>query len=173
MRRFAVLIGVGLGLAACSSDEPPRTASVCPQPAILAGLESTTVFVGGATSGPEQDLRYAAAMENIGGGCVYDDDGLTVDLTIDLVVEPGPAFTGGAVNVPWFVAVADDSGAIIDKTVLGSTIEVPTGAQRAGSREAIQQRFADLPPEVGGGYRLFLGLEIDRDEALRRRTLLR
>jgi hypothetical protein len=171
MRRPALLLL--LALVACGRGEPARQASVCPQPAILAGLESTTAFRGGATSGPESELLYFAAMENIGGGCVYDSDGLTVDLAIDLIVEPGPAFTGGPVTVPWFVAVADAAGTIIDKTVHSSTIEVPPGVVRGGSREAIQQRFAGLRPETGGGYRLYLGLEIDRDEALRRRTLLR
>lgn len=172
MRRLALPLALALALAGCSRSEPVRQGSVCPQPAILAGLESTTAFRGGATSGPESDLLYSAAMQNIGGGCVYDD-GLTVDLTIDLVVEPGPAFAGGPVILPWFVAVADNAGTIIDKTMMSSTIQVPPGAARAGTREAIQQRFAGLAPDVGSGYRLYLGLDIDRDEALRRRALLR
>jgi hypothetical protein len=173
MRPAAILLLAGLGLAGCGSDEPARRVSVCPQPAILAGLESTTVFVGGATSGREADLVYAAAMENIGGGCTYDGDGLKVDLAIDLLVEPGPAHAGGPVSLPWFVAVADGSGAIIDKTVLTSVVAIPPGAARGGSREAIEQRYAGIKPDSGAGYRIYLGLEIDRDEALRRRSLLR
>jgi hypothetical protein len=173
MRRPTPAILLLLVLVACGRAEPARQASVCPQPGILAGLESTTVFRGGSTSGPESDLLYYAALENIGGGCVYDGSGLTVDLSVDVIVEPGPAFEPGPVSVPWFVAVADAGGAIIDKTELSSLIEVPPGAARGGSREAIQQRFAGLRPETGGGYRIYLGLEIDRDEALRRRSLLR
>lgn len=158
-------------LAGCGGSEP-RQQAACPTPGIVAGLETTTVFQGGVSSGREADLQYAVAMENIGGGCIYGDDGMQIELAVDVVVEPGPAFAGSQVNVPWFVAVADPSGAIIDKQVFTSTVAIAPGAIRGGSRESVEQRFPGVETTEGGAYRLYLGLEIDREEALRRRATL-
>ena len=89
-----------------------------------------------------------------------------------VVVEPGPAYAGPSVAVPWFVAVADPSGTIVDKQVFTSTVALSPGATRGGAREAIEQRYVGVEPAAGAGYRIYLGLEIDRDEALRRRSTL-
>jgi hypothetical protein len=165
------LAGIALALAGCTSSQPSQPVA-CPVPGIVAGLETTTVFRGGATTGREADLQYAVAMENIGGGCTYDDDGMRIELAVDVVVEPGPAYAGPSVAVPWFVAVADPSGTIVDKQVFTSTVALSPGATRGGAREAIEQRYTGVEPAAGAGYRIYLGLEIDRDEALRRRSTL-
>jgi hypothetical protein len=171
LHRLGGLAAAGLALLGCSGSEAPRQVA-CPLPGIVAGLETNSVFRGGASTGREADLQYAAAMENIGGGCAYDEDGMRIDLAVDVVVEPGPGFAGGPVSVPWFVAVADPSGAIIDKQVFTSSVAIADGAIRGGSRESVQQRFPGVDVAEGAGYRLYLGLEIDRDEALRRRATL-
>jgi hypothetical protein len=171
LHRLGGLAAAGLALVGCSGAEPQPLVA-CPDPGIVAGLESTTVFRGGASTGSEADLQYAAAMENIGGGCAYDEDGMRIDLAIDVIVEPGPGFAGGPVSVPWFLAVADPSGAIIDKQVFTSSVAIADGATRGGSRESVEQRFPGVDAAEGAGYRLYLGLEIDREEALRRRATL-
>lgn len=158
-------------LLGCSGSETARTAA-CPVPGIVAGLETNTVFRGGASSGAESDLLYAVAMQNIGGGCTYGGDGMAIQLSVDLVVEPGPAFTGGQVSVPWFVAVADPSGSIVDKQTFSTSVDLAAGAVRGGTRESIEQRYANVDASTGAAYRLYLGLEIDRAEALRRRSTL-
>lgn len=170
LKALATCAMAGLALVGCSSSDNRPVA--CPAPGILAGLETNTVFRGGTSTGAESDLQYVVAMQNIGGGCTYASDGMDIQLSVDVVVEPGPAFAGGSVMVPWFVAVADPSGAIVDKQSFTSTVDVAKGATRAGTRESIEQRYADVGTNVGPGYRIYLGLEIDRDEALRRRATL-
>ncbi len=170
VKALAACLAAGALLAGCSSSE--KKAASCPVPGIVAGLETTTVFRGGASTGAESDLLYAVAMENIGGGCTYGSDGMLIQLAVDVVVEPGPAFAGGAISVPWFVAVADPSGAIVDKQLFTSSVDMAPGAVRGGARESIEQRYAGVDTAAGAGYRLYLGLEIDRDEALRRRATL-
>lgn len=166
----ATVLGPSL-LLGCSSSQP-APAVTCPVPGIVAGLETTTMFRGGASSGAESDLLYAVAMQNIGGGCTYGGDGMVIQLSVDLVVEPGPAFAGGQVSIPWFVAVADASGTIVDKQIFDANVDLAAGAVRGGTRESIEQRYASVDASAGGAYRLYLGLEIDRAEALRRRATL-
>lgn len=165
----AALVGAA-ALAACAGS--PETAPVpCPQARILAGLESTTVFRGGASRGTEADLSHAVALQNIAGGCTYEDDGLVLNMTVDIVIDPGPALAGAQVTVPWFIAVAGPDGAIIDRQDFVATVPVEAGA-RSGSREAVEQRYASVGTELGPAYSLFLGLAIDPEEAMRRRALL-
>jgi hypothetical protein len=158
-----------LALASCAGDDPPAPRG-CPRPAILEGVETNSVFRGNASTGSAADLAYTVGMEGIGGGCSYDDDGLTVDLSVNIIIEPGPAFAGPTVAVPWFVAVAGPDGAILDKQSFTANVTEEPGATRAGSRESVQQRFAGIGPDLGPGYRIYLGLTVPREEALRRRA---
>jgi hypothetical protein len=166
----AVLLGA-LAVAGCAGDEPPAPRG-CPRPAILAGLETNSVFRSGASTGPAADLAYTVGMQGIAGGCTYEDEGLTVDLSVDILVEPGPAYAGPSVAVPWFVAVAGPDGTVLDKQSFRANVAVEPGATRGGSRESVQQRFPGIGPDVGPGYRIYLGLTIPREEALRRRAQL-
>ncbi len=174
MRRARTgLVGVALvaaALSACSGTPQPR--GRCPDVRILAGLDTNNVYRGGTPAGAAEDLVYTAALQNIDGGCTYADDGLTLSVTIDVIVDPGPAHRGPSIAVPWFVAVAAPDGRIIDKQPFTATVAVDESGEPRGSREAIEQRFAGVGPDRGPAYRIFLGLEVDRDEALRRRALL-
>lgn len=167
----AVVAGTAL-VAGCAGGGEELPPVACPDARILAGLESTNVFRGEASRGAEADLAYSAALQNIAGGCTYAEDGLTLNMTVDVVIDPGPALSGTTVAVPWFIAVAGPDGTIIDKQNLTANVAIAEGGARSGSREAIEQRYAGVGTDRGPAYSLFLGLEIDRDEALRRRTLL-
>jgi hypothetical protein len=157
------------GCAGGSAELPPAP---CPDVRILAGLESNTVFRGGASRGNEADLAYIAALQNVAGGCAYGEEGLTLNMTVDVVVDPGPALEGRSVAVPWFIAVAGPDGTIIDKQTFTANVAIAEGGAQSGSREAVEQRYAGVGIDRGPAYRLFLGLEIDAEEALRRRALL-
>lgn len=146
--------------AGCGSrSEAPL---VCPRPAIINGLASTE------RRAPDGPLLYRAALENIGGTCTTDRGDLTTNLSIDVIVEPGPGLTGGTVEVPYFVAVSGPNGDIIDRQDFLARIDVPPGTRRAGSTESFNQRFVGLGSGTPG-YRILIGLALSREESLERR----
>ena len=164
--RLPPLLLLGLGLAACASDEP--AGPICPRPGIINGLQGAERYVPGSPT-RDSDLLYRAAMENIAGGCRLEGPDLVVEFSVDLLVEPGPAFAGGTVELPYFVAVTGPGGEVLDRRDFTAAIEVPEGAQRAGSTEQLSQRYVAIAPGQGPAYQVLLGLSLPRDEALRQR----
>ena len=88
-----------------------------------------------------------------------------------MIVEPGPAYQGGTVEVPYFVAVTRTSGEVVDRQDLVARIDVPPGTRQAGSTERFSQRFVGLS---GGAddYKVLFGLVMPPEEAIARRKAL-
>jgi hypothetical protein len=167
---LAVIVGPALLLAGCGTSEPAREEQlICPRPAIVNGLDQSDEYKPGADGQPEA-LRWIAQMQNIGGGCSYDD-GVDVHLSIDLIVEPGPAFQNQPVNLRYFVAVAGPDEQLIDKQMYTSVVTIPPGAQRGGSQESFTQHYDNILPAQGAGYRIYFGFDLPEPEAMRRRNM--
>lgn len=136
----------------------------CPRPAIINGLQSLERHAGGG-GGP---LAYRAALENIGGSCAAVGGDLLINLSVDVVVEPGPAAPGGVVEVPYFIAVSSPTGDVVDRQDFIARIELPRGTRRAGSSEKFTQRFVGLGTGAPG-YRVLAGFALPPGEALEQR----
>ena len=172
MRIAAVLAGLAAPaalLAGCSAGggAPPL---LCPRPAIVDGLASVERYRPGAPEGDPAGLAYRAALQNIGGTCTEDGQDLAVDVSVELVVEPGPAFAGPVAEVPYFVAVVGPGDAVVDRRDYVARVTVPEGARRGGVSEGFSQRFAGVGRQGGAGYRVLFGFAVPREEGLRRVT---
>jgi hypothetical protein len=172
MRIAAVLAGLAAAaalLAGCSSTggggAPPL---LCPRPAIVDGLASIERYRPGADAGDPAALAYRAALQNIGGTCTEDGQDLAVDVSVELVVEPGPAFVGPVAEVPYFVAVVGPGDAVVDRRDYVARVTVPEGARRGGVSEGFSQRFVGVGRQGGAGYRVLFGFALPREEGLRR-----
>ena len=157
-----------LALAGCASrgsDAPPLA---CPEPAIVDGLASVDRYRTEGEVRPE-GLAYTAALQNIGGGCRVEGADLLVELTVEVVVEAGPAFGGSAVELPYFVAVTAPGGSVLDRRDFTARVVVPAGGRRAGTAESFSQRFVGVGRQGAAGYQILFGFPLPRDEALRRR----
>lgn len=158
-------IAVAALLAGCTGggDEPP--APLCPRVAIISGLES---LEREATYG-SGEIAYRAALENIDGRCRPDGDDLAVDITIDVVVQPGPALTDRLIELPYFVAVSAPNGDVLDRQDFVARVTLAPGARSGGVTETFSQRF--LGQEQGAsGYQVLFGFTLPPDEALRQRN---
>ena len=160
----AVLATVATAAGSGAGDpEPP--ALLCPEVAIINGLES---FERQGTDG-SGELAYRAAMENIDGACRVEGDDLLVDIRIDLVAQPGPALASSTLELPYFVSVSRPDGGVIDRQDFVGRVAVPPGARSAGVTETFTQRFVGLA-EGAADYEVLFGFALPEDEALRQRA---
>lgn len=155
----------GLLLGACASDERPRL--VCPRPAIIDSLGSLERYSPGAPERPEH-LAYRAALQNLSGNCRAEGGDILIDVAVEVQVEPGLAFLGSTVELPYFVAVLAPGGEVLDRQDFLARVTVPAGAREAGSSERFSQRFVGIGPNGVPGYRVLFGFALPQEEALRR-----
>lgn len=151
--------GLLLGLSACSGGTSPP-APLCPKVGIISGLEHQE------HTAENGETIYRAAMENVDGACQSDGDDLVVEIAIDVVVQPGPALTQTLVELPYFVAISEPGGSMLDRQDYVARVEVPRGARRAGVTEAFRQRF--IGRQAGAtGYEVLFGFSLPEAEAMR------
>ena len=165
--RPAILALALPALAGCSmvSSPPPPP---CPAPGIVDGMNTKQQATGSATT----TVAWRAAMLGFRGGCGYDGEGARVSLQVDLGVTPGPAFGSQTrkITLPYFVAVADPTGTVIDKQVFTATLDVPPSTGTVVVTERLEQRLAGVDAVVAPQWRIYLGLELTREEALQGRS---
>ena len=159
VRAGLVAGGVLLTVAACSGSSAPP-APLCPKVGIISGLEHQE-----HTAEDGQTL-YRAAMENVDGACTTEGGDLVVEIAIDVVVQPGPALSQTLLELPYFVAISEPGGALLDRQDYVARVEVPRGARRAGVTEGFRQRFVGR--EAGAnGYEVLFGFTLPEAEAMR------
>ena len=90
-----------------------ETKPICPQVAIVRELEAVRDY-GGEKTAPDQ-LVSAARMNKISGNCAYQDKGIDIKFQLDMEAARGPRLGGLHANIPYFIAVVDPSGAILNK----------------------------------------------------------
>jgi hypothetical protein len=167
--RFArpgLAAALGLSLTACGTSAP-ETPLTCPRPAIVDELASAEQYRPGGGPVPE-NLAYRVALENIRGTCRLEGADQAISVTIDVVVEPGVAFVGPSVEVPYFVAVLGADNAVLDRQDFLARVSLAPGVRRAGSVESFSQRLRRVGRSGGGNYRVLFGLALPADEAMRR-----
>ena len=113
---MAALALAGLGvLAGCGGI--PKERGICPRVAILADAGKITRFRPGA---PETaaNVMFTAQMREIRITCKYNDQlntELEGDVSVTMVLEKGPAMSGDAAELPYFVSVTDRRGIVLNK----------------------------------------------------------
>jgi hypothetical protein len=166
-RAVAALALLG-GLIACSEPAPPVAA--CPQPAIVDGLDRLEIHLDAAVPTPET-LVMRTILAGFDGSCRIDRDGARLALELDLVTVPGPAYDGRPPLIPYFVIVLDPAGTVVGEAAFEASLPTLTPQQASGVTELLEQRIAGVTPADGAAWRVLLGLEVPREEALRRRGL--
>ncbi len=170
--KLAMISTVALTLAALSgcSSEPTRTISAegltCPQVGIVRELAETTFYHGAGRD--LTDVSARAQLVDFNGKCHYDraDNKNYVEVEVNLTVEGelGPAAQGRLVRVPYFVAVVDEAGNVLAKTVYDADIDVPDGIRR---QRIVEQLVPAIPLgelRDGIGYRVLMGLQLTPEQ---------
>jgi hypothetical protein len=126
-----------VGLSACSSDEPPSVSSTpyCPRPSLVADLQSTRHT---AEDGRE---AWTARLGGIAANCEPREFDYLVDMDVTIDLETGPAFDRAPVQLTYFVAVATDTGEVVDKQIFPVVMQPGRNERRALRRETLRQRL--------------------------------
>jgi hypothetical protein len=164
MRRllFALPAGalVAAAFAGCASksDGPD-----CPRLAIPDDVGRMTRF----REGPGRDLTdvaYTARLAKADGFCTTEKSGVKVEMTVQLVVERGPASTGAPVDLQYFVAVTDPARRVLAKEVFPAQIAFEGNQRVSGSSEEIEERIPIPRGADPGSYSIIVGFQLTPEE---------
>ncbi len=162
---LAAITVVGLALGGCSSFSGDKLDLACPKVGILADTAKVTLFRPGAgrNAGPT-DVVAHAVVGDYSGSCTYDETGVTIDVSLALVAERGPAMVDTQVPLNYFVAISKPDGSVVTKNVFPTTIDFPGNAPRAGSREDLQPHIPLPRGQDARSYRVLVGFQLTPDQ---------
>ena len=152
-------IGLLLGLAACSrgdqagSPVPGTEGPYCPRPTLVSDLQSSE------SRDKAGQVEWTARLAGLNATCdpMEFDYVIAMDVTIDL--ETGPAFKGGPVQLAYFVAVATESGQVIDKQTFPVVVEPARNEREVLRRETLRQRLPVKYQDQPAAYSILIGFE--------------
>ena len=157
-RLFLGLAG-SLLLAACASEPETRP---CPQVVVVSDASRQVKF-----SGQGRDLTDVLFEASISAGrlvCDYDDNELDWDLEVQVVAARGPANDDRLANLSYFVALARTDQTILQRDSFDLAIPFPGNRTRVSALEEVGQVITLQGQEHGGNYRIYVGLDLTREE---------
>lgn len=152
-------LAAGLLLAGCASEPETRP---CPQAVVLSDASRQVKF-----SGQGRDLTDVLFEATIGTGrmvCEYDENVLDVDLQVQVIAARGPANSDRLANISYFVAVARSDQTVLARQSFDIAIPFPGNRTRVSGLEEIGQVITLQGQEDGGDYRIYVGLDLTREE---------
>jgi hypothetical protein len=172
------LLACALALSGCGSDDTGEEAALedepdrpdvrvvvpddptgCPRVVVLRDAAQEVQFRG--TSQDLTDMVARATFGDFEGGCQYFDDRVTVDMTLQLFAELGPAAQGREADFEYFVAITDPQNEILAKEVFPTTIAFAEGRNVAGVSEELTQTIPLERLATGAAYSVVLGFQLD------------
>lgn len=159
--RGGSFLPVALLLAGCTAfgaNEPPPA---CPKVAFVYGLHAVD-----ALPADDSELPVRAELAGIRGRCVYGPSGVELDYTFDVLVRPGSEPPSSPIEVPYFVAVLDETGAVVDRRHFVAAVPMEGPGDRTGVREHLRQTLVRADRRTGPRYRVLIGLDLPPDAAL-------
>ena len=175
--RFLLFAAV-LAIAACSSDsdkkkdadktEEPKKAEaptpICPQVAIVRALETLRDY--GHEKPDPKELVAAARMLNVQGNCAYLPNGIDIKFKLNMQAFRGPRLGGLHTGFPFFVAVVDPDGAVLNKNQLtvdfGFSSEDPLANDEENLHVFIP--LAKAAQSAGPNYQVLTGFQLTEEQ---------
>lgn len=170
-----VILAAALALAGCGTGETQiggrgeaaaraTQRADCPRIGVLADAADLTRFRDG---GGEDltEMVLDARVSGVRGQCDLARRAVNVELAITLDATRGPAAQGRVLDVPYFVAVMDGDGAILDKQVYQARFEFPPNRSTARlTNEGVKLTLPTAENLRGSAYSVSVGLQVDERE---------
>ncbi|UUX48718.1 hypothetical protein NUH88_15040 [Nisaea acidiphila] len=160
--RAALSLALLALVAACSSDDGPPPG--CPRTDFVTDLDHVTVFTDGAV-GDLTDVRFDARFGSLSAVCNFDSDALAMDIGFQVVATRGPANRDNKADVTYFLAIADETGAVIAKEVFEASLPFKGNLRRV----AITDEFEPTIPYPANrltlnNYRVMIGFQLTQEQ---------
>lgn len=168
LRRLFPLFVLALAGCSAASDvkdfvfEPLDTDAKCPDSGVVGGIGRVTRFDGRGTGFVNQ--TYSATLTEVKSDCSYENNGVTVKLSVQTLAELGPAAPGRSVDLPYFVAVTDKQDKIVAKKVFSNTVSFAGNQNRGGGIDTLTEHVPLTKPRDGETYHVILGFQLSQDE---------
>ncbi len=164
-RRIAVALvaaSIPLLLYACGGED--RFAQrICPRVQVLEYADRLTEFVRG--SGRDlTDVVLTGRLVNFDGECTVEDDRVELDLTVEFVLERGPANRSREGRFAYFVAIPEFHPAERGKRVFPVAMKFEGGANRVLYRDEIAIEIPVTGQRSAPDFNVFMGFQLDRDQ---------
>ena len=159
---FALVLAVGGALSGCSWFKGKYDDDKCPVVSIPDDLARVTHYQGQGTT--FANVAVSAQLSDAQGTCTFQEDGITVDMTVSVLASLGPAATDRTGDFAYFVAILDPSDKIIAKKIFPSPIDFPPGQTRRGSVETISQHIPLSDAKLAGKYKIEVGFQLSQEE---------
>ncbi len=140
-------VALAMGLAACGGGRT-QVAAVCPDSGIIHGLDR--MYAEDAAGN-----EVSVALENIDGVCSHSGNRLSLDMSIDLVVDAGPG-----TSIPYFVVVSDPTGQVLDKVGFVATVPADATTRPLRLRERLVQEVSEVPIGSSAAFTVLFGLDL-------------
>ncbi len=160
--RGLTLAAIALVLSSCGildRSQPPA----CPRVSIIGDAARVSKFRPGSRQ-DLTDLLFEAEITGLGGDCQYDDEGVTVDLTVFMTGARGPADLSRAGSVDYFVAIVGPDREILVKEGLSLRFDFAESRTRTALTDEVEQRIPLRSQSRGPEYEIMVGFQLTPDE---------
>ena len=160
---MAVLALAGaLSLGACTRYSE-GTNLTCPRAVMLAGTERQTRFAPG-TGRSDADVVAVIELDNIQYSCQVSTRRALAGVTFDVKGVRRDAGVVADIDVPYFVAVTDVNGAVVNKQTFTTRLHFLPGVATVTMREQIEETMPLAAGQKAVGYEIVVGIQLTREE---------
>lgn len=167
VRKSLLAFGL-LALSGCSmfgggEAKPGTVALSCPKVGIVRELQEMTQFRPGGRD--QTDVTSRAAITDYAGNCEYGSDGVTVNLSLFVLAERGPAMQAAQATYRYFVAVArPDEETPASKAEFETSVDFPKGQTRVMTKEELSPKIP-LPKDANAkNWRVLVGFQLTPEQ---------
>lgn len=147
-------------LGACVEPPPPRN---CPAVRVLQDPGSLTRFKEGGGR-DITDILFQAEFTGVAGDCLIDDEDVSLDFTVQITAERGPADTEKLANMSMFMAVQDPQRAILSRETFDIEVPFDGNQTRVTYVDEFEARIPLASGDLAEDYTVYVGFILTREE---------
>ena len=149
-------------VAACSSDKGPPPG--CPVTNFVSDLDHVTEFTDGAV-GDLTDVRFDAQLASLSAICNFESDELVMDIAFQVIAARGPANKSNQAAVTYFLAISDETGAVIAKQTFDNTLPFKGNLRRVAIKDEFEPKIPyPADRKILNDYRVLIGFQLTKEQ---------